>query len=143
MDLENLDKEMNSILSRLASTPEDSEEYKKLMSCLRSLQEMEVKERETRLKEAELDVKRSCEQSKAESETTKQMTYAREIDVRAEDLKARIANDRRQAVLAYSKIVIGTVGTIGSILLVAACEEERVLRSKGFGYVKNFAMRFL
>ena len=143
MDLGTLNREITQEVSKLHTTPDNDDRYKQLTGNIRALQELELKEREMRIKEAELEYKKSCDESRAESERIKQATYSREIDTRVADLAARERNDRRQAILAYTKIIVGTAGTVGSILLVAACEEERVLRSKGFQYVKNFAMRFL
>lgn len=143
MDLGKLNDEITQVTATLRTTPESGDTYKSVMSNLRALQELELREREMRLKEEEAEYKKTCDESRAESERMKQQTYAREIDTRVADLQARERNDRRQAILAYTKIIVGTAGTIGSILLVAACEEERVIRSKGFQYVKNFALRFI
>ena len=143
MSLESIEQEIREVISKLRNTQEGSEEYKNLMAALRGLQEVQLKEREMRVKETESELKNVVDKAHANAETRKQEIYDAEIEVRARDLDARIRNDKRQAILAYTKIIVGSIGTVGTILLVAACEEERVLRSKAFGYVKNFAFRFL
>lgn len=143
MGMDQLEKEAREIMSKLSGLEEGSEQYKQLLNNLRSIQELLLKEREMRVKESEMETKSVVDKARSSVEARKAEIYDKEIEIRQHDLDARVRNDKRQAILAYTKIIVGSIGTVGTILLVAACEEEKVLRSKGFAYVKNFAYRFL
>lgn len=136
MDKVKLEDQIVKAQNALEGKKPGTDEYDKLVDSIKELQALQLKERE-------FDLKEKTETSKCQSEWRKVEISDKEQENKVVELRNKDRNDKRQVALAYAKIIVGSIGTVGSILLVTACEEDKIIRSKAYQFVKNFAQRFI
>lgn len=127
MDYEALNNEMNEILNKMAKEEPDTDKYLTYMKRLGELQQMAIKQTELELTEAKQNEDAALKR--------------REIIAQEAETAQKEKSSKREARTAIGKTILGGGFTIGAIFATMLVEENDIIRTKGWSFIKGLLPR--
>lgn len=123
MNVDKLQEEFDKLAEKLSKLDEQTDEYKNLCARMSDLQ--------TLILEA------TSHEEKLALDRAKVNADIAHTEAAEHEIVARMRSERHREVCEYVKLGVSAAVGLGSMLLVAAIEQDSVVRTKAFGFAQN------